>query len=378
MHDLSAFQIDPSGQKPAIQAAIDRRKCIAQSKPSIAHGFIGHEQIRTQALEADESGTSGRPRSSGWKISRPSHLLLPTHFRTSQSCHSLAAFQTVQPTSAMAQNDVAEVASGKAPVPATPPKGAESNVFDLSPSTEAAVPEAAAPEADKAKADGPPPALMNAIPAFMHTMVHQSFAEDLLPDWETLGPDAFPNRRTWVARGLTLPGQPSKDIRVIDILGDGTHVDRGEAAFEQANPLLQTAFPEGSGVCRVIIGVPELGKVDREFAMRAVNLPGERILGSDPDGVFEQSHFRSRVCPAFDLARLRNLWVMEDVAWKPFWLPIASMRTPTEKPGPAPTPTEGAVRASGRDVLYFHLSFAVVQTIPLQGDKFLCKSTCQG
>lgn len=273
----------------------------------------------------------------------------------------------------MAQNDVAEVASGKAPVPATPPKGAESNVFDLSPSAEAA-----APEADKAKADGPPPALMNAIPAFMHTMVHQSFAEDLLPDWETLGPDAFPNRRTWVARGLALPGQPSKDIRVIDILGDGTHVDRGEAAFEQANPLLQTAFPEGSGVCRVIIGVPELGKVDREFAMRAVNLPGERILGSDPDGVFEQSHFRSRVCPAFDLARLRNLWVMEDVAWKPFWLPIASMRTPTEKPGPAPTPTEGAVRASGRDVLYFHLSFAVVQTIPLQGDKFLCKSTCQG
>lgn len=270
----------------------------------------------------------------------------------------------------MAQNDVAAVASGEAPGPATPPtKGAESNVFDLAPSTEAAV-----PDTDQAKADGPPPALMNAIPAFMHTMVHQSFAEDLLPDWETLGPDAFPNRRTWVARGLTLPGQPSKDIRVIDILGDGTRVDRGEAAFEQANPLLQTAFPEGSGVCRVIVGVPELGKVDRDFAMRAVNLPGERILGSAPDGVFEQSHFRSRVCPAFDLARLRDLWTMEEVAWRPFWLPIASMRTPTEKPGPAPTPTEGAVRASGRDVLYFHLSFAVVQTIPLQGDKFLCKS----
>lgn len=51
----SAFQIDPSGQKPAMQAAIDREKCIAQSKPSIAHGFIGQEQIRTQALEADES-----------------------------------------------------------------------------------------------------------------------------------------------------------------------------------------------------------------------------------------------------------------------------------------------------------------------------------
>ncbi|KAK4449684.1 hypothetical protein QBC34DRAFT_298591 [Podospora aff. communis PSN243] len=269
----------------------------------------------------------------------------------------------------MTQNesdDGPTIVGGEAPAPRTPPKEAESNVFDFSPSTEAA-----APDATQTKTNSFSPGVMNAIPAFMQPMVLQSFAEDLLPDWETLGPDAFATRRAWLSRGLALEGQPAKDIRVIDILGDGTRIDRGEAAFAQVNPLLQTPMPEGRGVCRVIIGVPELGKVDREFALRAVNLPGEKVLGAAPDEEFEHSPFRSRVCPSFDLARLRGLWDMEEVAWRPLWLPIPSMRTPTDKPDAPRNPIEGSLRMSGRDIMHFQFTWAVVQTIPLQGDRFL-------
>lgn len=264
--------------------------------------------------------------------------------------------------------------------PATTAKEARNDVFDVSPAAEAVMP----PGSNKAKrsgaaqqsqpAAGISPAAQRLTPAFMKPLAYQSLAEDLVPDWDTLGPDAFPSRQAWLLRGLALPGQPAKDIRVVDVASDGAHVDRGEAAFEQANPLLQLPLPQGSAVCRVILGVPELGRLDREFAMRAVNLAGERIIGAGPDETFEKKHFRSRICPGFDMARLRGLWTMGEVAWQPFSLPIPSMRTPIDCPGVGQSPLEGCLRACGRDIMYFQMTCLIVQTIPLQNDRFLCES----
>ena len=186
---------------------------------------------------------------------------------------------------------------------------------------------------------------------------------------DTLGPDSFPSRILWVSRGEDLQGQPPNDIRVIDIAGDGTKSDKGEVGFDQADSILQLPLPWGKSACRIIIGVPETGRMDREFVMRAVNLAGETIAGGTPGEVFKQTDFQCRICPGFDLARLRDLWTMKHVAWKPFCLTVPSARAPVDKM----RPRDVSVRFSGRDVMYFRFNRIIVQTIPLEVDRFLCE-----
>ncbi|KAH6853638.1 hypothetical protein B0I37DRAFT_359847 [Chaetomium sp. MPI-CAGE-AT-0009] len=254
---------------------------------------------------------------------------------------------------------------------------AQSSVFNASPVTEAAIP---VPKQGWLHWMGEVmgDVITRRTAPDRRPFVLQSIAEGLVPDWDARGPDAFPERDPWLLRGLALSGQRPNDIRVIDVESDGTRVDRGEAAFDQANPFLQLPLPQGSGVCRLIIGVPELGRVDREFARRAVNLAGEKIRGANPDGAtFEKTHFRSRISPGFDLARLRDLWTMDDVAWKPFLVPVVSIQTPTDNPEPDnpwdddSSPAEGCVCAFGKVIMYPKFSWVLVQTIPLQGDRFL-------
>jgi len=268
----------------------------------------------------------------------------------------------------MSSNEGPAVAGNPTDEPIAMSKSAHDTVYEASPRTETGVP---APGQGQDTASSL--AMLRFAPVFMRPLILQSMVEDALPDWNTRGPDSFPSLHTWRLRGHALMGQPPNDIRVIDVERNGATIDKGEAAFEQADSILRLPLPQGSGVCRVIIGSPELGRVDKEFARRAVNLAGEKVRGASLDEAFEKTHFRSRISPGFDLARLRDLWIMEEVAWKPFWLPILSMRPPADKSGIACSPIEGCVRASGREVLYTQFSWILVQTIPLEGDRFLCE-----
>ncbi|KXX80355.1 hypothetical protein MMYC01_204667 [Madurella mycetomatis] len=165
----------------------------------------------------------------------------------------------------MSSNKGSTAGGGPTDEPAAPSNEAQSTTFDASPATEAAIP---APKQQDAVAI--PPVLQWLIPGFMWPLLLQSIAEYALPDWDTLGPDAFATRFVWLSRGLTLLGQPSNNIRVIDVEKKGTTIDMGEAAFDQVESILKRPMPQGSGVCRVIIGVPELGRMIRDGISEAV------------------------------------------------------------------------------------------------------------
>lgn len=104
---------------------------------------------------------------------------------------------------------------------------------------------------------------------------------DYVDDAGTLGPDAFPSLKSWMYRGITLGRLPKEEVRIIDIQPDGSKIDRGHSKWkrDELDPLLSIALPPGAGACRVIIGVPERGRLDRSFAVDVVNLSGERAKG---------------------------------------------------------------------------------------------------
>ncbi|CAH0026189.1 unnamed protein product [Clonostachys rhizophaga] len=245
----------------------------------------------------------------------------------------------------------------------------DGHAFEAAPAAESAVPNSQSTEA--AFDYGIPEAIQNRIPEFLRPLIYQSVAEDLVADKDALGPDAFMSRFAWNARGLCLPGQPLNDLNVVDIAGDGTKVKIGETAIGTADPTLQITLPQGPGACRVIVGVPELGGMDKDFVIKSINLAKEKVAGGDPEEEFQQEHFKSRIRPGYDLARLRGLWTMKEVAWSPFILHIPSMRTPNDNGVAASSPCETALRGGGRDVLYLQVSWITVQTIPLENNRFL-------
>ncbi|KAK4164608.1 hypothetical protein QBC43DRAFT_186803, partial [Cladorrhinum sp. PSN259] len=171
----------------------------------------------------------------------------------------------------MSSTEGPATAGGPTNEPTVTSKEAYAIAFDALLATEAAVP---APKQGESTMFPPPK--LRLVPVFMRHFVLQSIAEEALSDWNTLGPDGFGTLQHWRSRGNAVPGQPLNDIKIIDVEGNGTTIDRGEAAFDQAGSILQIPLPQGSGACRVIIGVPELGRMDKEFARRAVNLAGEK------------------------------------------------------------------------------------------------------
>ncbi|KAH6665585.1 hypothetical protein B0J14DRAFT_569184 [Halenospora varia] len=155
------------------------------------------------------------------------------------------------------------------------------------------------------------------------------------------------------------------------ILGapDGSKIDRGYSKWKRDElvPLLSIPLPPGAGACRVIIGVPERGRLDRSFAVDTVNLSGERAKGILRP--IEKQDFQSIRKPGFDLMRLRQTWSLKEIRWQPFC--YSSFRSkPSEEMGKI-DPESIVVKNRGQTIFAVQPSWAFMQTVPLEGDRFI-------
>jgi hypothetical protein len=168
---------------------------------------------------------------------------------------------------------------------------------------------------------------------------------------------------------MSLARLPKEEVRIIDIQADGMKIDRGVCQWkrEKLDPLLSTPLPAGAGACRVIIGVPERGRMDRSFAVDAVNLPGERAKGIQRP--MEKQDFRSISKPGFDLLRLRQMWSLKEIRWQPFC--YGSFRSKSAEELGKIDPEAMVIKKREQTIFAIQPSWVSVQTIPLEGDRFI-------
>ncbi|CAI4217519.1 unnamed protein product [Parascedosporium putredinis] len=217
-------------------------------------------------------------------------------------------------------------------------------------------------------------------------------------------PDAFPSLHTW--HTYTQRNQPDEQeltahMRMVDIAADGTVIDQGESTSQDAHDLLRLPLFQEPGSCRVVIGIPERGELDRQLALNAVNLPGERAKGL-AESEFRMEHFKARRNPAHDLSRMRDQWRMGHIMWSPFGFNLPLGRVPIEALKSAPLPTNAfdvfdqyddlggwglivdplllddyikgyrsSVVSYSRLMVVLLQSWVTVQTIPLENNRFI-------